>query len=293
MYTQLKRAIRSSGSKHWYISVTKENFGDDIEYRTMKNLPAKTEYSDIRYLSFAWHPRNEAERKFIPHFIADLPDLKSLKLPIDWLNKINVPPNLQVLLLTAPVGTYDTSLSFPSDLHFDSLKYLAVPELVKPYKIDLAKFNSLEWIEYDLQAEKKENVLAELAGLKNLKHLIFNHAKNFDVFRPFQEHAIETLELFACTGKTFPADRVVQLKKLKSIYINNIAVPFDCSWLLELPDLKEVNFLNLKKITNVPEILKHPAIDMLNIKFCNDPFKGIPKENFLRRGFKELEIRFA
>jgi hypothetical protein len=209
------------------------------------------------------------------------------------LDKIKLPHDLQVLLLAAPVHEYKTSLEFPVAIRLDSLKYLSVPEVVKPYKIDLSKFDSLEWIEYDLQAEKNERVLTELTGLKKMKHLVFSHAKNADVFTPFNEHAIETLELFACTGKIFPIERIVQLKKLKSIYINNMTVPFDCNWLLELPELKEVGFLNLKKIINIDAILSHPNIDILSIEFCNDPFKGIGKEKFLRKGFKDLEIDFA
>ncbi len=293
MYTQLKRSVKAADSRNWYFSVDKEDLGGNVEYRRLNELPDKKEYPAIHYLSFVLHPRNKTQAKFLPGFIKDLPDLRSLTIPIDWVNKIELPAGISVLNLTAPVLNYDDQQEFPASLTLDRLKYLAVPELVKPYKIDIKKFGSLEWIEYDLDAEKTERILVDLADLKGLQHLVFAHAKNFDVFTPFRDHPIETLELFACTGRKFPIENIVQLKGLKSIYINNLAVPFDCSLLLELPGLQEVSFLNMKSITNVERILEHKAIDSLSIKFCNNPFKGSGKDRFFGKGFKALSIDYA
>lgn len=293
MYTQIKKVIINSDSKNWYFSIEKQDFGGNVEYREYQDFPNEKEYLDIRSITFSITSNDEDKIKEYPKFVGELSNLKSLTIPIDWLDKINIPLNIEVLKLNSPVSNFDGQHKWPSDLILNDLKYLAIPELVKPYLFNVFSFPNIEWIDYDLAPEKKTNRIGELSQLKNLKHLIFGHAKNLDIFPFFFNHKIETLELFACIGKSFSIEKIIGLKILKRLYINNISVVFDCSILLELEELEEINLLNIKNVINVERILEHKKINTILIKACNNPFKKIGKNAFFEKGYKSLVIDYA
>ncbi|MDW8852406.1 hypothetical protein SD960_20055 [Flavobacterium sp. MMLR14_040] len=293
MYTQIKKTIINADSTNWYFSIEKQDFGGNVEYRQYLDFPQEKEYLDIRTITFSITSNDEDKIKKYPDFIVKLLNLKSLTIPIDWLDKIEIPLSIEVLKLTSPVSKFDSQHQWPSNLVLNDLKYLAIPELVKPYVFDILNFPNIEWIDYDLAAEKNTNRISELSKLNNLKHLIFGHAKKLDIFPFFFNHKIETLELFACIDKNFLIEKIIGFKSLKSLYINNISVVFDCTILLELEELEELNLLNIKNVINVEKILEHKNIKRILIKSCNNPFKGIGKNVFFEKGYSSLVIDYA
>lgn len=293
MYTQIKKVIINADSTNWYFSIEKQDFGGNVEYRQYLDFPNENEYLDIRSITFSITSSDEDKIKEYPNFIAKLLNLKSLTIPIDWLDKIEIPLNIEVLKLNSPVSNFDGQHKWPSDLILKDLKYLVIPELVKPYLFNVSNFPNIEWIDYDLAPEKNTNRISKLSKLNNLKHLIFGHAKNLDIFPFFFDHKIETLELFACIGKSFPIEKIIGFKSLKSLYINNISVVFDCAILLDLEELEELNLLNIKNVINVEKILEHKKINTILIKACNNPFKQIGKNVFFEKGYNSLDINYA
>lgn len=293
MYAQIKKSIMTSDSRSWYFSIGKQDFGGNIEYREYGDLPSENEYSGIKSITFSVDSSDEGKLKEFPGFIGELPNLKSLTIPIDWLSEIEVPLNIEVLNLSPPVSKFDGQHQWPSGLILNDLKYLAIPELVKPYIFNVQCFQNIEWIDYDLAPEKNTNKINELSRLNNLKHLIFRHAKNLDIFPIFFDHKIETLELFACTGKSFSIEKAIELKGLKSLYINNISVVFDCHALLELAELEELSLLNVKNVINVESLLEHKRIEAISIKSCGNPFKETGKDAFFEKGYGSLVIDCA
>ena len=257
------------------------------------DFPTTAAYDNVGSLIFSIFPEDEDGLKDLPHFLNELKNLQTLSIPVDWLEKIHIPTSLNTLLLTSAVFDKDRYFKWPDDLSIPSLKYLKIPELVGPFAINFRSMPQLTWIELDLQAEEDDKKLAELAKLDHLKHLIFDHAKDFDVFSPFKKHAIESLELCACTGTKFPVENLRNLKSLKYLRINNIAVPFDCQLLFELPNLIELEILNIKHVENMEDLPEHQSLKSLSVLDCNNPFNSIGKEVFENKGYDYLSIDYA
>lgn len=290
---QNKKTVKNSDSKNWYFSIEKQDFGGNVEYREYCDFPTEDEYLGIRSITFSINSSDEDKVKEFPQFIENLRNLKSLTIPIDWVNKVEIPQTIEALNLSSPVSKFDSQHQWPSNLIFQKLKYLTIPELVKPYLFNALSFPNLEWIDFDLSPEKNTNKIGELSKLNHLKHLIFGHAKNLDIFSTFYGQKIETLELFACTGKSFSIEKIAELKNLKSLYINNISVVFDCDVLLELEELEELNLINIKNVINVEKILEHRKLSKILIKSCGNPFRKIGKSIFSEKGYSSLVIESA
>jgi hypothetical protein len=290
MYTQTKKAIKNSDAKNWYFSIEKQDFGGNVEYREYCDFPNDDEYLEIKAITFSVNSADEGKIKKLPEFIKNLQNLRSLTIPIDWLNKVEIPRTVEVLTLSSPVSNFDSQHRWPSNLILEKLKYLAIPELVKSYLFNASYFPNIEWIEFDLASEKDTNRVSELSKLTNLKHLIFGHAKNLDISPIFSDQKIETLELFACVGKSFPIEKVVEFKSLRSLYINNISVPFDCDVLLKLEELEELSLMNIRNVINVEKILDHKKLSKILIRSCSNPFRKVGKNIFSEKGYSSLVI---
>ncbi|MDO6811280.1 hypothetical protein Q4603_21875 [Zobellia galactanivorans] len=272
----------------WSFSfVEDEREENGIIYREFNNFPSKEFYSKIEAISFLVFEDDMENIDKLPDFLNNLPNLEILEIPIDWLCSLDIPVNIKALTLMNSINIRD-KYKWCNDLSLLNLKYLSIPEQIKPFEINFANVPNLEWINLDLKAEKKANKLDELSKLKTLKHLNFSQAKDIDVFTPFSNHNIEAIELFACKGKKFPIQNIEVLKKLKCIRINNVSVDFDCTWLLKLSKLIEVEILNVKNLINVEELLKIDTLKSISILNCNNPIKN--KEMFKLKNYELLRI---
>lgn len=254
--------------KQWYFSVEEEDTfpSETMVGKTFEEYPTtEKEFEEIDEVIFSIDIDEMEEIEELPNFLTKLPNLKSIGIPIDWLDEIEIPKNLLELRLFGQVYSYGKKEKWPIDLKFHSLKHLSVPELVKPYEISITDFSTLESIEYDFAAEKNNAKIIEIAKLPRLKRVVVNQAKNMDVFSPFENTGMTSLELFACTGKKLPVENIVKLKKLKDLKINNISVELDCNLLLQLEELEKLTLLNIRNITNIEALLRHKKLKYLYV----------------------------
>ena len=290
-YSILKTDFLKLRKNKWLFSfVEDEREENGIIYREFNNFPDKESYSQIEAISFLVYDDDLEKVKKKPDFLNKLNNLEILDIPIDWLCTLDIPVNIKVLSLINTINLKD-KYKWCENLLLRDLKYLCIPEQIKPFEIDFEKVPAIEWIKLDLKAEKKDSKLKELSQIKTLKHLNFGQAKNFDVFSPFLAHNIQSIELFACKGKKFPIKNIQLLKDLEYIRINNISVNFDCSWLLEIPNLIELEILNVKNIINVNELLKIDTLKSLSVLNCNNPFEN--KKEFELKNYDLLRIENA
>jgi hypothetical protein len=213
-------------------------------------------------------------------------------LPIDFIQDKqfdNINKNIQALVLYEQCDL-NRQYTWNEKIVLPNLLYLSIPELLYTFKIPLYCFPKLEWISFDLQADKKGVSLHEFAEFKNLKHLIFSHAKNLDIFSPFQNKNIESLFIYAATGKKFPIEKIEMLQALKYLKINNIKVPFDCSLLKSLPHLVEIDLMNIDMVTNIESLLEIPTLKSLTIKYCRKSIENIDEKIFINAPFQILNI---
>jgi hypothetical protein len=206
--------------KQWYFSVEEEentSLSDTTVFKTFEEYPkTEIEFEQINEVIFSVDIDEVDEIEELPLFLKKLPNLKTVGLPIDWLDKIDIPENLSELHLFNQVFSYENKEQWPIGLKLNHLRHLSIPELVKPYEINISDFTTLKSIEYDFVAEKDNTKLLEIAKLPNLEKVIINQAKNMDVFSPFENTKINNLELFACTGKKVPIEFVTKLKKQRN-----------------------------------------------------------------------------
>lgn len=287
-YNQLKTDFIKNRVNKWIFSfVEEEKEENGITFRNYNNFPKSNDYSKIEVIHFLIYDDELKKMNQLPDFLNELPHLFSLSIPMDWLCKIEFPNTIKVLILHNSTCKKD-QYCWDKGLQLKELKYLSIPEQLKPFEIDFKNTPNIEWIDLDLKAEKNTNKLTELSQIKTLKHLNLGQAKNFDVFTPFSSHEIESVELFACKGKNFPIQNIQHLKSLKYIRINNIHTVFDCSWLLELPNLIEFEILNVKNVINIEELLKIRTLRSIVVLNCNNPFKD--KEKFRNKNLDILRI---
>ena len=290
-HSKLKTGFLKSRKNKWSFSfVEDEREENGIVYKEFNNFPKESFYSKIESINFLVFDDDLEKINKMPDFLMKLPNLDVLSIPIDWLCSLKFPINITALSLTNSIRIKD-KYQWCENLVLKNLKYLSIPEQIKPFDIDFKNVPNLEWINFDLKTELKANKLEELAKIKTLKHLNFGQAKNFDVFTPFLAHNIKTIELFSCNGGKFPIQNIQVLKDLKYIRINNISVDFDCSWLLKLQYLEELEILNVKNVVNVKELLKIKTLKSLSILDCNNPFEN--KEEFKLKSYELLRIDYA
>ncbi|MFD2909215.1 hypothetical protein ACFSX9_10800 [Flavobacterium ardleyense] len=291
LYSKLKANFLKSRTNKWSFSfVEEEREENGVVYKEFNNFPPKELYSKIEAITFLVYDDDLEKVKSKPDFLTELRNLEVLDIPIDWLCHLEFPINIKALSLIDSIHT-QTKYEWCNGLILKDLKYLGIPEQINPFNIDFNNVPSLEWISLDLKAEKKAEKLNDLSKIKTLRHLILSQAKNFDVFTPFLAHNIESIELFSCKGNKFPIQNIQLLQDLKYIKINNISVAFDCSWLLKLPNLIELEILNVKNVVNVKELLKIKTLKSISILNCNDPFEN--KEEFKSKNFQLLKIDYA
>ncbi|WP_299219262.1 hypothetical protein [uncultured Aquimarina sp.] len=291
LYNRLKSEFLKHRQNKWSFSLEDDEREENgVIYRNFNNPPQKEDYSKIESIGFLVYEHELEELNNIPDYVIHMHNLKVISLPIDWLDSLKMPDNIKAIVLMNTLYQKDV---YKWDKKLDNLEYLKIPELIKPFEINFKNTPNLEWINLDLKAEKKDTKLTELAQINTLKHLGFSQAKSFDVFSPFANHNIEGLELFACKGKKFPIQNIVLLKDLKYIRINNISVPFDCDWLLELPNLIEIDILNIKEVINIDKILSIQKLKSLSVLNCKNPFQEIGKEIFSKKEYDVLKIQNA
>ncbi|MDR2653076.1 MAG: hypothetical protein LBC68_12340 [Prevotellaceae bacterium] len=290
LYSQLLHNVISANESSYIYSKEPRNYGlNTTVERKWGTWTNESEYTKHIVTKFSIY---DLEGVSFPDFVSKLPNLTTLELPVDFIQDKqfeNINKNIQALVLYEQCDL-NRQYMWNEKVVLPNLLYLSIPELLYRFKIPLYCFPKLEWISFDLQADKKGVSLFEFSKFKNLKHLIFSHAKNLDVFSPFQNKSIESLSIYAATGKKFPIEKISSLKSLKYLKINNIKVSFDCSSLRLLPNLEEVDLMNINEVINIEDLLKIPTLRSLSIRFCKINMDNTVKEKFINANFQILNI---
>jgi len=289
LYSKLRHSVVSANEGIFVYSKEPRDFGLNMTEREWGDWTNENEYDRHIVSKFILH---DFKNVSFPSFISKLSNLKTLELPIDFIESgefANINRNIQTLFLYEQCA-FDNQYVWNEKIILNNLLFLSVPELTYLFKVPVQCFPRLEWIDFDLEADKKGVSLFDFAEFENLKHLCFSHAKNLDVFSPFQDKDIESLFIYAATGKKFPIENICALKSLKYLKINNIKVPFDCLLLKSLPYLEEVDLMNINTLTNVDALLEIPALKSLTIKFCGKSVENVDKEKFINAHFQILNI---
>jgi hypothetical protein len=145
-------------------------------------------------------------------------------------------------------------------------------------------------ISYDFSADRKGKILTHMQDLPLLKHCIFEHPYNVDVFSPLEKLSVESIEIFAATGKSFPIEKIKRITTLKSIAINNVAVELNCEIFKDLGHLEELSLMNINNVTNVGALLELERLQRLSIRYCKNAINSSDKELFQKRDFSYLKI---
>jgi len=296
-YFDLKKAAILKQHTNWYFSIDLQDYGGDSIYRKFDEFPSETDWPKIKAITFSISRNEKDGVKRLPSFISKLENLRSLGIPLDWANKLEIPKKIEALRLLSPIDDETVPIDWPENLVLDNLIFLQISAKPGNYNLDRDKFRNLEWISYDfhsMPSSKINSVILELSEIKNIRHLIFSEAKNVDIFTPFCNHDIQTLELFCCRGRKFEIGKIRAFKNLKHLYLNNIGTTtFDCKLLDYLPDLIELNLLNVKNVININHVLAHKKLKILIIRNCRNPFQNEDTKDFETRNYEHLDISRA
>lgn len=277
----------------WIFSCRSAGNKPYITYREWGNWPNE-KLSNIKKVVFNIIRSDNFNINDAIPFLEKLPELELLSMPIDlfFMVKDFVCKNIKELILLPPTSDFLLS-EWPSEYVMNKLTSLTVPELITPFYIYSYNFPNLQRIEYDLGADRKGYILNNLSEFPHINQIKFDHARNLDVFLPFKNHSIVSLELFACTGSKFPVDKIVELKELKYLYMNNIKSNIDCHSFLKLSQLEEIEIRNSKHLYNISSLLQCEKLSEIIIVDCNNPFKNGLSEMFKKHDFKSLLIDYA
>lgn len=253
--------------------------------------PKINEYSKINSLIFSVFSSDRSKIKEYPDFLSKLTSLKHLSLPIDmFFQYVNeLPSSLISLNLLPPLSFEGLSYEWPSK-KFDSLLYLSIPELIKPFKLIPKCLPELNWLEYDMRADKKGIIFKVITNFEKLENLIISNVNNVDVFTPLKDINLKTISLFACNGKSFPIENISILKNLEFIGINNLGVDLDVSIFKHFKTLHELDFKNIKKSQNAKNITDIKSLKGLSINNCPSFFETLSVKELQMMNLDYLQI---
>lgn len=265
----------------------------NIKYREWGNWPDNG-LSEIKKVVFNITRSDNCNINDVIPFIEKLSKLDLLSMPIDIFFAVKdvVCKNIEELILLPPISDFLLP-KWPEEYILWNLKSLTITELVTCFHISPYNFPHLQRIEYDLYADRKGYMLNKLSGFPHINQIKFDHARNLDVFSPFKDHSIISLELFACTGPKFPFDKIAELKKIKYLHVNNVRSDIDCRLFLELSQLEEIEIRNSKQLYNISFLLQCQTLSKITIVNCCNPFNNNLNEIFKKHNFKYLSIDYA
>lgn len=155
------------------------------------------------------------------------------------------------------------------------------------------EFNAYQNLEYvSLPIDSSISCLSYIENLIQVKYFSFVGEREVVDLLQFVPKSAELLYL-PCNDYEKNFEHIDKFKKLKYLSISNLKSDFNCQLLCELNDLKELELLSCRKISNPLYLLKLESLNVLKIIDCNKPLKDKDKEMFKNRNFKILDIDFS
>jgi hypothetical protein len=236
---------------------------------------------------------NQINTKMDTYFklLHKLCNLKDLISPIELLSpkeKISLPcRTLSVDKLTP----FDKrSRNDLLDIEFNHLKLLIINDmnsLNESIDLRIQKLPVLEYLETPL-SENKFCSINNVLNINNMKHLILRHCKSKKI-ESLSSKFLLTLGLTNCSNKI---EFIQDIYSLEILYLNSIHSEINCNIFKQLPNLKEINILNSKKIINIEALLDCNQLESIYCFRCNHIFNK-KEQIFKEKKYKYLEINDA
>jgi hypothetical protein len=169
LYSQLLHNVVSANEGIYIYSKEPRNYGLNIIERKWGDWTNESEYAKHIVSKFSIYDTKDLS---FPRFINKLPNLKTLELPIDFIKDeqfVNINKNIQALILYQQCDLNEKYV-WNEKIILPNLLYLSIPELLYLFQIPEQCFPHLEWINFDLQADKKGISLFDFTKFKNIKH---------------------------------------------------------------------------------------------------------------------------
>lgn len=152
------------------------------------------------------------------------------------------------------------------------------------------EFNAYQNLEYvSLPIDSSISCLNYIKNLIQVKYFSFVGEREVVDLLQFVPKSAELLYL-PCNDYEKNFEYIDKFKKLKYLSISNLKSDFNCQLLCELNDLKELELLSCRKISNQLALLKISSLENLKIIDCNKPLTSKEKSIFKNHSFKNLDI---
>ncbi len=245
--------------------------------------------------------KTQVKNAVIPPYVRKLKNLHFLAIPFPYifsLTKEALPEKLKSLMI--------------SNMH-DYEKLLKNKKIKWP-NIELPQLNALIFLgDYEpstiwFQLDIANNHVPNLSYLKTFidkDGAVLNGIKNFNSLKFLEIEMVYHHNIFdyinsdligldiAGADNKFPVTNLNKLKALEFIRLRSVKAEIDCEVFLSLPQLKEIEILNSKKINNVNSLLKIKNLKSFAMINCGNPLKKKGKEKFKSSGFERLDIDFS
>lgn len=255
------------------------------------------QFSNVRLLRLI-PSKSQLKKAAIPEFIRELPNLEFLALPLPLAVKLTpefIKPSLKGLDVQNTQGSIEalgkTQLMWPGVVcpNVRSLRLMddaGSTEIDTLFGISDPYFPLLEYLM--INVDKRGRRLPELAHLSGLKVLHLEFVRDHAVFN----HIGASLRALSIvnTGSKFNLGDLVRVRDVEFLWLNGLQCEIDCAVFAELPNLREVNLLNSKKIKNIEALLNCGKLESIYALNCGRPFSKEAKQLFAARGYKRLEI---
>ena len=237
-----------------------------------------------------------------PSFVKNLSNLEFLEIPLPLILHLNqelLPTQIKTLMIVNGAGHVEMLKS--------ERKAIEWPDIIMPFTkglwlfdssystqinsllgINSSEFPSVEYV--DFSVDKKG---IAISALKEFKSLLFARINNVDVSETLRE-LVNPIKFLAINGagNNFQINDITNLSSIEAIWLNTIKSHIDCEVFIKLPNLKEINVLNSKKITNTEALLKCRKLQNITFVNCNKPFRET-KNKFLYDKYNIFDIKYS
>lgn len=286
------------------------NYNDCIVYGTKEDCWADVSKGAKR-IAFGKASDNNIQSAILKPDLNKLYNCKSLDFLPESISFLQVPlpllkyvqkstlPNLKQLLVSNKHSytkdkvlfkdcSLDTSLNLASICFFgDSGKS---SEYWSLFNIDVSEFRKLEY--FSGKMDKQGRVLDKIVKLSHLPYLGVSCAYQEDLLNLVGHLGTKMLSLSSCY-KNVNLGEFQNYDDLEVFSVYEYKSDFDCSVLLSLPNLKEIDFTGINKIHNAEILLEIKSLQSVSIINCRNPLKKEGREKFIKHGFKYLDVALS
>lgn len=260
-----------------------------------------SQFANVRLLRLIPSQR-QLKKAIVPEFVKELPNLEFLALPLPLAVRLTpqfVKPTLRGIDIVSMQGSMEAlggmEPKWPAGIVCSGIKALRLLDDVGATQIDTLlgishqQFPSLQYLMVNV--DKRGRRLQELSRLGGLKILHLECVANHPVFE-YINAPLKALSI-ASVGPKFNLGELATLADVELLWLNGLQCEVDCRIFTKLPNLKELNLLNSRKLRNIEMLLKCPKLESLDVLNCGRPFTKESKQFFAAHGYKRLQIDFA